>query len=164
MDGSHDLSRAAQSIAQLQAREGRSTAFRRDMARLNEELQADGFFPNLEITGVDRANHKLITKDIADGRVVEQSPRAVEDFAALGSGTSVREAELSILSRALGLRVTRNGDGSYNVDASRTLDSMLDGLLGDGTRRGSGHEAHMPLGFRPFYERAWFPPASSGEA
>lgn len=166
----HNFQDTYRQIVQMQQNDGgaHSAEFRRDMDKVNNELHRRGLITNLQILGADENHHTLLTRDRADRRDIVQNPAYVNDQGALGSGMSAREAQDAVRARAMGLDVTRNPDGSYdvhghrenpqarhpqamapNADANAILGRILQGLTGQG-----GQE-RLPPGMNPWTAQAW---------
>jgi hypothetical protein len=157
----HNFDKTYTAIVQLQHQDAASPQqFTQDMAQVNQKLHAEGLLTNLTIVGVDEAHHKLITQDIADHRTVAQDPSRVNDYGALGSGGNGQEGLAGLVAKGLGVDVSRNGDGSYNVKnplddpnaAAKIVQTVLNGLLGGDS--GSGANS-APLGMPPLMAAAW---------
>ncbi len=78
----HNFDQAYEQIVQLQNHDhGAGTLlFKQDMASLNQQLQADGVLPNLEIIGVDQQQHGLVTENLGTGQISVQNSANVNDF------------------------------------------------------------------------------------
>lgn len=166
----HNFEQTYASIAQLQNHDAATPGkFNQDLATVNQRLHSEGLLPNLNIVGIDQANHRLITQDIADHRTVSQNPSAVNDFGALGSGGNGREAAAGMMARMLGVEVTRNPQGGYDVTdplddpnaAGKILQTVLSGLMGGSPRSNSGYYGMNPLMAAAW--RGWPPETPSNE-
>jgi hypothetical protein len=156
----HDFSSAYARIVQMQSNDGgaNSATFKQDMNAVNQKLHADGVLPNLDIVGV-APNNQLVTRDRADNQIINQNASQVNDQSALGSGKSASEAGYGLLTKALGINVSRNADGSYDVKdpfadpkaaTAGILQTVFNGLLG-----GDSSSSGAPLGMNPLLAQAW---------
>ncbi|HEY9778336.1 MAG TPA: hypothetical protein V6C81_31530 [Planktothrix sp.] len=163
----HNFDGAYQQIVQMQHQDGGkdSPQFKQDMHDLNQKLQNDGTLTNLQIVGVDENSHQLVTKDIADNKTTEQNPSAVNDHGALGSGSSGREAADAALANAFGINVTRNGDGSYDVQdplangpqaAGSVINALMTAFEGGGSGGDAGSNGPDAPGLNPWLKQALF--------
>ncbi len=152
----HNFSDIYQQLSQLQTQDGgpHSARFQQDLQQINEKLHDDGVLPNLQLQGIDGAGH-ILTRNIADNKNVAQNAESVNDFGGLDT-SNARQMRDQMLARALGVDVSRNGDGSYNVampDANAATGSILNtvmkGLLG------GGKGGAAPFGMNPLLAQAW---------
>jgi hypothetical protein len=153
----HNFDQTYAAIVQLQHQDSaHPQQFTQDMAEANRRLHAEGLLTNLNIVGVDEAHHKLITQDIAANRTVVQDPSRVNDHGALGSGGNAEEGLAGLIAKGLGIDVTKNGDGSFDVKnpfddpnaVGKILQTVFNGMTG-------GEQGSAPLGMPPLMAAAW---------
>ena len=162
----HNFSDVYRQLSELKTHDGgaNSAQFRQDLTQLNTQLHADGVLPNLQITGVDNANH-ITTRNMSNGHEVTQNAANVNDF----GGARDRQAQEhqspeQMLAQLFGIKMSPNGDLSSPADqpsqvaAGRVIGAIMNGLFG-GDQAGSDSSSGQPqlasLGMNPLMQQAW---------
>jgi hypothetical protein len=166
----HNFTDVYRELSELKTHDGgaNSAQFRRDLTQLNSQLHADGVLPNLQITGVDSANH-IMTRNISGGHDVAQNSSAVNDFGGAHDRQAQehqppdRQSPEQMLAQLFGIKVSPNGDLSSPADqpsqvaAGGVMGAIMNGLFG-GSGAGNDSSAGQPqlawLGLNPLMQQS----------